>query len=116
MYLCIYLCIYLSIYLFIYLYTYLSIYLSVHPFIVFFTQVFDILPLYGTLQSGETQDIQITFYGHSDITTEVVAACKVHGGPTYQLILAGEASTIEYKIDKKNIKLGSVVCTCMIGE
>ena len=71
--------------------------------------MFDILPLFGVLQPGEAQDVQVTFYGHADIATEVMAMCKVHGGPSYQLVLAGEASTIQYKIDKRKIQLYDVV-------
>ena len=53
----------------------------------------------------------MTFYGHTDIATEVGAICKVQGGPTYQLILAGEASDIEYRLNKKKLNVGTVVCT-----
>ena len=52
----------------------------------------------------------MTFYGHTDIATEVAAICKVQGGPTYQLILAGEASDIEYRLDKKKLYVETVVC------
>ncbi len=65
--------------------------------------------MYGVIQPGETQEVQVTFYGHADIATKVVAVCKVHGGPSYQLILAGESSTIQYKIDKQKIQLQDVV-------
>ena len=71
--------------------------------------MFDILPLYGVLSPGETQEMQVTFYGHADIATEVVAVCKVEGGPSYQLVLAGEASTIQYKIDRRRIQLQNIV-------
>ena len=53
--------------------------------------------------------MQIGFYGHAEIATEVVAVCKVEGGPSYQLVLAGEASTIQYNIDKRKIQLQDVV-------
>ena len=68
--------------------------------------MFDILPLHGVLQPGETQQVQFTFYGHAGITTEVMAACKVEGGPVYQLRLAGEASEVQYKFDTKMIDFG----------
>ena len=72
-------------------------------------QIFDILPLFGVLQPGETQDVEMTFFGHTDVATEVRAICKVEGGPAYELVLAGEASDIQYKINKKKIRLGIVV-------
>lgn len=74
-----------------------------------YLKVFDILPLYGTLMPGETQEVQVTFYGHANISTEVVAVCKVEGGPSYEVLIRGQASTIEYKIDNKKISLGDVV-------
>ena len=71
--------------------------------------MFDILPLHGVLQPGETQQVQFTFYGHAGIATEVLAACKVKGGPVYQLRLKGEASEVQYKFNTKKIDLGHVV-------
>lgn len=74
-----------------------------------YIQVFDILPLHGVLQPGQTQQVQFTFYGHAGIATEVMAACKVEGGPVYQLRLSGEASEVHYKFDTKKIDLGHLV-------
>ena len=31
-------------------------------------QVFDILPLYGTLAPGEMQRVTFTYYGHANVT------------------------------------------------
>ena len=72
-------------------------------------QVFDLLPLYGVLQPGEAQQLQVTFYGHVGVATEVAAVCKVEGGPTYQLTLCGEASSIQYSFDNKTINIGKMV-------
>ncbi|XP_041375521.1 hydrocephalus-inducing protein homolog [Gigantopelta aegis] len=69
-------------------------------------EVFDILPLYGTLQPGDTQQITLTFYGHADIWGQVKAICEVEGGPTYELVLKGEASLVEYTFDTRNIDFG----------
>lgn len=77
--------------------------------VIFNIQVFDILPLYGVLQPGETQDIEVTFFAHTGISTEVTAVCRVEGGPKYQLALAGEASDVQYKFDRKKIYLDTVV-------
>jgi hydrocephalus-inducing protein len=74
--------------------------------------VFDILPLHGVLHPGETQQVQFTFYGHAGVATEVMAACKVEGGPVYQLRLAGEASEVQYKFNTKKIDFGHHVSTC----
>ena len=75
-----------------------------------FLQIFDILPLHGTLPCGQSQEVQFMFYGHADIACSVVAACKVEGGPTYRLTLTGEASRVEYKFSKTIVDVGTQVC------
>ena len=80
--------------------------------IMLLAQVFDILPLHGTLLPGESQQMQFTFYGYADIATECVAACKVEGGPTYQIRLSGEASNVQYRFSHKLIDFGKQVYTC----
>ncbi|XP_059164892.1 hydrocephalus-inducing protein homolog isoform X11 [Physella acuta] len=69
-------------------------------------EVFDILPLYGCLQPGDTEQVTFTFYGHTDIWGKVKAICEVNGGPTYELTLTGEASLLEYTFDTQAIDLG----------
>jgi hydrocephalus-inducing protein len=68
--------------------------------------VFDILPLYGFLQPGDTEQVTMTFYGHANIWGEVKAVCEVEGGPTYEIMLTGEASLVDYKFDCKEIDFG----------
>ena len=72
-------------------------------------QVFDILPLYGSLQPGDTEQVTFTFYGHADIWGEVKAICEVEGGPTYELKMTGEASLVEYEFNTKEIDYGKQV-------
>ncbi len=72
-------------------------------------QIFDILPLHGVLEPGTSQQVQFSFYGHSGVATEVTAACRVEGGPTYQLRLSGEASEVQYRFSRKWIDLGKAV-------
>lgn len=74
-----------------------------------FLQVFDILPLYGILQPGDTEQVTMTFYGHADIWGQAKAICEVEGGPTYELMLKGEASLVSYKFDCKEIHYGKQV-------
>ena len=54
--------------------------------------------------------MQFTFYGYADISTECMAACKVEGGPTYQIRLSGEASNVQYRFSRKHIDFGKQVC------
>ncbi|KAM6294461.1 hydrocephalus-inducing protein homolog [Aegotheles albertisi] len=69
-------------------------------------EVFDILPLYGVLQPGESQRVRATFFGHTNITARVTALCRVEGGPTYAMVLSGEASLISYLLDTKEMDCG----------
>uniref|UniRef100_A0A8C3KHX2 HYDIN axonemal central pair apparatus protein n=1 Tax=Calidris pygmaea TaxID=425635 RepID=A0A8C3KHX2_9CHAR len=72
----------------------------------FLLQVFDILPLYGLLQPGESQRVTLTFFGHSNIVAHVMALCRVEGGPTYEVMLSGEASLINFLLDITEIDCG----------
>lgn len=63
-------------------------------------QVFDILPLRSTLQPGESETVEVSFFGHPFGSFSAIAMCDVLGGPKYELNLKGEASTIEYSFDK----------------
>ena len=72
-------------------------------------QVFDILPLHGTLLPGQSQQVQFTFYGHTGVATDVMAVCRVEGGPTYQVRLSGEASGVQYRFNRTNINMGQQV-------
>ncbi|XP_021264314.1 hydrocephalus-inducing protein homolog isoform X3 [Numida meleagris] len=69
-------------------------------------EVFDILPLYGELQPGESQQVTFTFFGHANLVAHVTALCEVQGGPTYEVMLSGEASVISYLLDVTEINLG----------
>ena len=73
--------------------------------------MFDILPLYGALEPGDTEQVTFTFFGHSDIWGEVKAICEVEGGPTYELMITGEASLVEYRFDHTEIDFGKQVRT-----
>ena len=80
------------------------------PFYCKILQVFDILPLYGTLLPGESDTVTFTFYGHTEIGSQAKALCHVEGGPCYELDLKGEASVVQYDFDLKNIDYGKQVC------
>ncbi|XP_044289866.1 hydrocephalus-inducing protein homolog [Varanus komodoensis] len=69
-------------------------------------EVFDIMPLYGALQPSETQPVSFTFYGHADMVARVKALCEVEGGPTYGILLSGEASLVSYAFNKTEIDYG----------
>ncbi|XP_071423974.1 hydrocephalus-inducing protein homolog [Pithys albifrons albifrons] len=69
-------------------------------------QVFNVLPVSGVLQPGETQQVPFTFFGHSNIVAHVTALCSVEGGPTYEVDLTGEASGLSYHLNVQEINCG----------
>ncbi|KAM6223795.1 hydrocephalus-inducing protein homolog [Rhynchocyon petersi] len=69
-------------------------------------KVFDILPLYGVLPPHSSHQVSFTFYGHCDIMAHTKALCEVEGGPTYEIILKGEASLVNHSFDTKEISYG----------
>ncbi|KAG8437289.1 hypothetical protein GDO86_008117 [Hymenochirus boettgeri] len=71
-----------------------------------YEKVFDIMPLFGTLQPGESQIICFTFYGHAGIIARAMSICKVVGGPTYEVSLQGEASHVCYTLSSRDIDYG----------
>ena len=40
-----------------------------------------------------------TFFGYTNIVAHVMVLCRVEGGPTYEIMLSGEASLISYLLD-----------------
>lgn len=79
-------------------------------------QVFDVLPLYGVLRPYSSHQISFTFYGHCDIIAKAKALCEVEGGPTYEIVLKGEASLVSYSFDTKDINYGLQVVQTSGGD
>ncbi|XP_032925482.1 hydrocephalus-inducing protein homolog isoform X2 [Catharus ustulatus] len=69
-------------------------------------EVFDVHPLWGELEPGESQLVTFTFFGHPNIVARVAALCHVEGGPTYEVVVTGEASCPSYQLDVEEIDWG----------
>ncbi|XP_023811732.1 hydrocephalus-inducing protein homolog isoform X1 [Oryzias latipes] len=78
--------------------------IELHP--VCLEEVFDILPMFGDLQPGDEQFVTFSFFGHENISREVVAQCRVKDGPTYEVQLRGEASEIRFSLDSTCLDFG----------
>ncbi|XP_046889403.1 hydrocephalus-inducing protein homolog [Hypomesus transpacificus] len=76
------------------------------PYSVGVEEVFDILPIYGLLQPGQSQLVTFSFYGHAHVRAEVMALCEVEEGPTYDITLKGEASLVAYSLDTRHLDFG----------
>nr|XP_032813560.1 hydrocephalus-inducing protein homolog isoform X3 [Petromyzon marinus] len=72
-------------------------------------EVFDILPLYGQLQPGESQAVTVSFFGHAGLRARATALCRVVGGPTYEISLLGEAADMSYQLSTTEVDYGKVL-------
>ncbi|XP_078720178.1 hydrocephalus-inducing protein homolog isoform X2 [Lampetra fluviatilis] len=72
-------------------------------------EVFDILPLYGQLQPGESQAVTVSFFGHAGLRAQATALCRVVGGPTYEISLLGEAADMSYQLSTTEVDYGKVL-------
>eukprot|EP00435_Cladocopium_sp_Y103_P009743 s813_g2.t1 len=64
------------------------------------SQVFDILPIYGKLEPGETQVATFTYEALRDRSFRAVAVCMVDGGPEYEVALKGTAAPCKFSLDR----------------
>lgn len=72
-------------------------------------EIFNITPLFGTLNPGEVQDLTVTYFGHKEIQAYVKAVCEVQNGPDYELTVRGEASVLNYELNTRQINFGNIV-------
>ncbi|KAJ1558923.1 hypothetical protein HK096_003058, partial [Nowakowskiella sp. JEL0078] len=70
-------------------------------------QVFDIQPISGILLPGDSENVQITFYGHPGGYFKATIICDVAGGPKYEVYLIGEASIMDFSFDKQQLDFGT---------
>ncbi|CAF0787663.1 unnamed protein product [Brachionus calyciflorus] len=71
-------------------------------------EIFNITPLFGSLNPGETQNLTVTYFGHKEIRAYVKAVCEIQNGPDYELMLKGEASVLNYELSTRTIDLGNI--------
>lgn len=81
------------------------------PPMVDINQIFDILPIMGTLEPGHTQEITFTYYGMRNQKFDVAAVCQTEGGPEYEVALKGQASKLDFYLDKTDLDFGEVPYT-----
>ncbi|XP_077642546.1 hydrocephalus-inducing protein-like [Lonchura striata] len=70
-------------------------------------EAFSIVPVSGVLQPGGSQQVSFTFFGHLNAISSVTALCHVEGGPTYEVMVTGEASRVSYSLSLREINCGS---------
>ncbi|XP_037539075.1 hydrocephalus-inducing protein homolog [Nematolebias whitei] len=78
-------------------------------------EVFNISPMCGLLQPGESEVVTFSFFCHENVCREVVAQCHVANGPTYEIKLKGQTSGISYSLESTHLDFGLQLFYC-IGE
>lgn len=73
------------------------------------SRIFDILPIMGRLEPGESQKATFTYFGLKNQKFEATAVCRVEGGPEYEVFLKGQASRLEFRIDRMELDFGEVL-------
>ncbi|OHT12584.1 hypothetical protein TRFO_03593 [Tritrichomonas foetus] len=75
-------------------------------------RIFDIFPLYGVIEPGESLPTHFSFYAIEDPLGKVreykaTAVCHVLGGPDYVVPLVGSSATILYKVSPMTFSFSS---------
>ena len=71
-------------------------------------EVFDILPVSGVLQPGQTETVEFTYYSGHGLTYNGIAVCTVDGGPAYEVPIIGESSFVNYHLSTQEIDYGEI--------
>ncbi len=71
-------------------------------------EVFDILPVSGTLLPGQTETVEFTYYAGHGLHYNGIAVCSVDGGPDYEVPIVGESSFVSYKLSANELDYGEI--------
>eukprot|EP00756_Hemistasia_phaeocysticola_P037141 Hpha_TRINITY_DN16680_c2_g2::TRINITY_DN16680_c2_g2_i1::g.182314::m.182314/K17570/HYDIN; hydrocephalus-inducing protein len=70
--------------------------------------LFDVLPIRGFLRPGEAERVEFVFHAQSAVRAKAQAVLLVDGGPEYPMSLAGEASTVHFRLDRSALDFGAI--------
>lgn len=71
-------------------------------------EVFDILPVSGTLDRGQTETVEFTFYAGNQLPYSGIAIASVDGGPDYRVQIDGESSNVDFHIPETELDYGEI--------
>lgn len=72
----------------------------------FFSQVFDLTPMFGTLAPFQSQVLNVAFQPQAFMGAVVTAVCTVLGGPTETIRLSGQNARHIYSLSTTFINFG----------
>ena len=62
-------------------------------------EIFDIMPLNGTLEPNQVEQVEFVYYGMPKRTFNATAVCQIEGGPDEKVYLKGTSSEIDYRLE-----------------
>lgn len=71
-------------------------------------EVFDILPVSGVLQPGQSENVEFTFYAGNGINYTGMAVCSVDGGPDYDVPISGDSNFVEHRLSVRELEFGEI--------
>lgn len=71
-------------------------------------EVFDILPVSGILQPGQTENVEFTFYSGNGLGYKGMAVVSVDGGPDYDVDISGESNNVSFRLSTNSLDFGEV--------
>ena len=71
-------------------------------------EVFDILPVSGILQPGQTENVEFTFYAGNGLAYNGMAVVSVDGGPDYDVPISGESNNVSFRLNTNSLDYGEV--------
>ena len=71
-------------------------------------EVFDILPVSGILQPGDTENVEFTFYAGNGLAYNGMAVVSVDGGPDYDVPISGESNNVSFRLSTNSLDFGEV--------
>ena len=71
-------------------------------------QVFDIMPVSGTLEPGQTETVEFTYYAGHGLSYNGIAVCSVVGGPDYEITIAGDSSFVSHRLSVNELDYGEI--------
>jgi hypothetical protein len=69
-------------------------------------EVLDVRPIRGVLQPGESEVVELSYFAKTGSEVRAFAVCEVHGGPSYDVAVAGEARPLAFELGPRVVDVG----------
>ena len=69
-------------------------------------EVLDVRPIRGVLRPGESEVVELSYFAKTGSEVRAFATCEVHGGPSYDVAVSGEARELAFEIGPRVVDVG----------